>query len=157
MKNIYEIIMLTVFILFSFSASVIDIKHKRIPNSIVFSGVAVLFLFRFCSYSDSIIRIFVDMISGFLILFVIRFFTKGKLGMGDVKFAVLMGVFLGFPKWFIAAGLASFLGLLFTVIGLFFGKVNRDTKIPFAPFLTVGSSIAYFINYSILFESLVWG
>ncbi|MCK5201790.1 MAG: hypothetical protein KAR21_25730, partial [Spirochaetales bacterium] len=67
---------------------------------------------------------------------------------GDVKFAALMGVFIGFPGWFAAAGLASLLGLIFASAGLISGKLNKSSKIPFAPFLTVGSIGAYFINYN---------
>lgn len=144
------IIFTAAFIIFSVPASVIDIKQKRIPDWIVFPGVIVLLCFRVFGFENSALLILSDIILGSLIFFGIRFLTKGKLGMGDVKFAALMGVFIGFPGWFVATGLASLLGLAFAVTGLFFGKINKDTKIPFAPFLTVGSIGAYFINYDIL-------
>jgi len=145
-------VFLTAFIMFSIPASVIDIKQKRIPDWIVFPGIVVLLGLRAFSFRDPIIKIIVEMLAGSLFFFGIRLFTKGKLGMGDVKFAALMGVFIGFPGWFIATGLASILGLLFAVLGLFFGKTNKNTRIPFAPFLTVGSIGAYFVNYNFLLK-----
>ena len=147
-----SILFLTVFIMLSVPASVIDIRQKRIPDWIVFPGIVILFGLRVFSFRDPGREILLEMIAGSLILFGIRFFTKGKLGMGDVKFAALMGTFIGFPGWFIAAGLASLLGLVFTIIGLFFGKIHKKTKIPFAPFLTAGSIGAYFLDYTILLK-----
>lgn len=145
-------VFLTAFIMFSIPASVIDIKHKRIPDWIVFPGIAVLLGLRAFSFRDPTLKILLEMIAGSLILFGIRLSTKGKLGMGDVKFAALMGVFIGFPGWFIATGLASILGLVFASAGLASGKLNKSSKIPFAPFLTVGSIGAYFVNYDILLK-----
>jgi len=147
-----NILFFLTFIIFSIPASLIDIRRKRIPDWIIFPGVIILLAFRVFGFGDPLMRIFLEMIAGSLILFGIRFFTNGKLGMGDVKFAALMGVFIGFPGWFVATGLASVLGLIFALIGLFSGRINKNTKIPFAPFLTVGSIGAYFVNYDILLK-----
>lgn len=148
---------LILFLLFSLPASVIDIRQKRIPNWIVLPGIFALFLLRIIIFEDPFQRVLFDMILGFLILFGIRFLTKGKLGMGDVKFAALMAVFIGFPGWFVASGIASALGLLFALLGLTLGRVNKNTQIPFAPFLTAGSIAAYFVDYSDLltFKALI--
>ena len=156
MKCLEFIIFPAVFIFFSVTASVVDIKQKRIPDWIVFPGAAVILGLRVFGFGDPVMRIFLEMIAGALILFGIRFFTKGKLGMGDVKFAAFMGVFVGFPRWFVAAGLASLLGLIFAFAGIISGKLDRNSKIPFAPFLTVGSIGAYIVNYDILLKFQVW-
>lgn len=147
-----SILFLITFLIFSIPASVIDIKQKRIPDWIVFPGTAALLGLRAFSFGDPLVRILLEMISGSLIFIGIHFLTKGKLGMGDVKFAALMGVFLGFPGWFVAAGLASLPGLMFALTGLISGRLNKSSKIPFAPFLTAGSIWAYFINYDFLLK-----
>ncbi len=152
MRTLESIIFPAAFLIFSIPACVIDIRQRRIPDWTVFLGLVVLITLRFFSLRDSAERILLDMISGFLFLFGIRFLTKGKLGMGDVKFAALMGVFIGFPGLFVATGLASLLGLMFALIGIYSGRINNNSKIPFAPFLTVGSIYAYFVNYDILLK-----
>ncbi|MDA3938815.1 MAG: A24 family peptidase [Spirochaetia bacterium] len=145
-----EYLMVILFLVFSIPACIIDIKQKRIPDWTVFSGVTVIIAFRLLILGDLIKIILLELISAPLIFIGIRSITKGKLGMGDVKFAALMAIYIGFPGWFIATGVASLLGLLFAVLGLFSGRLNRNTRIPFAPFLTVGSIGAYFVNYDIL-------
>ena len=152
MRTLELIIFPAVFLIFSIPACVLDIKQKRIPDWAVFPGIAVLFGLRAFSFEDPMMRILLEILGGSLILFGIRFITKGKLGMGDVKFAALMGVFIGFPGLFVATGLASLLGLMFALIGIYSGRINKNSKIPFAPFLTVGSIGAYFINYNILLK-----
>ncbi len=151
-----KLLFLAVFLLFSIPASIVDIRQRRIPNWTTYSGLVVFFALRFFSFGNSAGRIVLEMLAGFLIFMLIRIFTKGKLGMGDIKFASLMAAYNGFPDWFVATGFASILGLIFAVTGLVFGNLNRNSKISFAPFLTAGSIGAYFVDYSILTSFQVW-
>jgi leader peptidase (prepilin peptidase) / N-methyltransferase len=148
-----SMLFLVIFCIFSIPASIIDIKHKRIPDCIVFPGIITLLVFSIFYIDSYALRVFTEMLAGSTIFYCIRLISKRKLGMGDVKFAALMAVFLGFPGWFVAAGLASLLGLVFAILNLCSGRINKNTKIPFAPFLTVGSIAAYFIQ-SIVFNFL---
>ena len=107
-----SVLFLTAFIIFSVPASVIDIKQKRIPDWIVFPGVIVLLGFRVFGFDDPAIKILSDIILGSLIFIGIRFFTKGKLGMEDVKFAALMGVGL---CWFPRVVYCSWISLSFGI------------------------------------------
>lgn len=143
-----RILFTVAFLIFSIPACIVDIRQKRIPDRIVFSGLAVLFVIRFFVFGDSAGSISLEMLTGSLIFVVIRLLTKGKLGMGDVKFAAFMAVFTGFPGWFIAVGSASVFGLFFAITGLISGRLNKSSKIPFAPFLTVGSIGAYYLNFN---------
>lgn len=149
-KNYGQTILLISFITFSFPVCVIDIKDKRIPDWSVFPGIIVLSALRFFMFGDSAGEIISDMLTGSLLFIAVRFFTKGNLGLGDVKFAALMGVFNSFPGWFFATATASFFGLIFALTGIFSGKLNRSSKIPFAPFLTAGSIITFFLNLTLL-------
>ncbi|MCD6398137.1 MAG: prepilin peptidase [Spirochaetaceae bacterium] len=137
---------LIIFLVFSIPVCIFDIKYKRIPNWIVFTGTVFLFAVRFFYFQDSPVSMLINMLSGGLMFYTIRFFTKGKLGMGDVKFAAFIALFLGFPLFFAAVAVASFTGLVFAVAGLAICRINKSTKIPFAPFLTAGSIIVSIIN-----------
>ena len=139
-----------VFLFFSISASVIDIKHKRIPNRIVLTGIFILTGFRILFFDDLLYILAVKIIAGPVLFIIVYLLTDGKLGMGDVKYSALMGVFIGLPGLFIAIGLSSIMGLIFAVIGLHFGRINIKTKIPFAPFLTLGSFLTFYIFYTII-------
>ncbi|MCX6792387.1 MAG: A24 family peptidase [Candidatus Gottesmanbacteria bacterium] len=69
--------------------------------------------------------------------------TRGKgLGFGDVKFAPLMGVLLGFPAVVIALYIAFLTGALAGVILMLGRKKTWKSKIAFGPFLVVGTAAA---------------
>jgi prepilin signal peptidase PulO-like enzyme (type II secretory pathway) len=66
-------------------------------------------------------------------------FTKGKgMGMGDVKFAVVMGILLGFPKIIWGMYTGFILGAIYGIILITMKKANRKSEIAFGPFLIIG-------------------
>jgi leader peptidase (prepilin peptidase) / N-methyltransferase len=138
-------IFLLIFLFLSITASVIDIKQKKIPDWIVFPGIIILTGFRIIFFEDLLYVIAINIITGPVLFFIVYFLTHGKLGMGDIKYSALMGVFTGLPGLFVAIGLASILGLLFAVAGLTLGIFHLKTKIPFAPFLSLGSFLSFLI------------
>src|SRR5690606_6691395 len=82
---------------------------------------------------------------GFAVLFVLHLVSPRGLGMGDVRLAFVLAMFLGWLGWgWVALGL--FLGfLLGAVVGLALVVVKRRGRtehIPFAPFLAGGAMLA---------------
>jgi leader peptidase (prepilin peptidase)/N-methyltransferase len=77
------------------------------------------------------------------LLFMVAFVSRGGLGGGDVKLALSIGVFCGWP---LAWG-AFFLSYLFAAIYggalLLSGRADRKTAIKFGPFLALGSWLAW--------------
>lgn len=140
-----NLIIFLIFLILSITVSVIDIRSKIIPDWIVFPGIIILSGFRIIFFGDLLNIIALKIITGPVLLLIVYFLTQGKLGMGDIKFSVLMGLFIGLPGLFIAIGLASFMGLIFALIGLINGTLQLKAKIPFAPFLTLGSFLSFFI------------
>jgi len=77
--------------------------------------------------------------------------TKGKgMGLGDVKLAVFMGLFLGGQKTILAFYMAFVIGALVSLILMIFKKANRKTLIPFGPFLILGILVAWFWGNEII-------
>jgi leader peptidase (prepilin peptidase)/N-methyltransferase len=78
-------------------------------------------------------------------------FKKEAMGFGDVKFAAMLGVFLGWQNLLLILILASFLG---SVIGLaiiaFSSKREDKSYVPFGPFLVVAATIAIYLGNSII-------
>jgi leader peptidase (prepilin peptidase)/N-methyltransferase len=66
---------------------------------------------------------------------------SGWLGMGDVKLALGLGLFLGFPAAVVAAVAAAVLGGVAAVVLMLRGR-DRRAGLPYAPWLAAGSLIA---------------
>jgi len=80
--------------------------------------------------------------SGFLLI--LNLITKGNgMGMGDVKLALFMGLFLGYPKIIIAFYVAFIVGAIFGLILMFFKKATKKSQVPFGPFMILGILVAW--------------
>ncbi len=126
---------------------VYDLKHYLIPDQIIYPAVLISFFFVFASWLvnsgqlSNILYTFLAAVlgSGFFLFLVLV--SRGKwMGMGDVKLAVLMGLFLGWPQILLALFL-SFLSGAIVGLGLIAGgRKKMKSQIPFGPFL-VGATI----------------
>jgi leader peptidase (prepilin peptidase) / N-methyltransferase len=132
------------------AVSVIDLEHYIVPNRIVFpvSAMAVpllaLGVLGDAGFGD-LQRAVLCALTGFALLFTLHMVSPRGLGMGDVRLAFVLGLYLGWLGWgWLALGL--FLGfLLGAVVGLLLVVVRlraRTEHIPFAPFLASGAMVA---------------
>lgn len=76
--------------------------------------------------------------------------TKGKgMGGGDVKLAVLIGLFNSFPLNIVGVILAFVSGALYSGVMMIAGKKTMKDAIPFGPFLILGSVLAFVFGQQI--------
>jgi leader peptidase (prepilin peptidase)/N-methyltransferase len=133
----------------------IDLRTYRIPDVLSLGGFAVLLLL------DAIIAprslptgLLVAALAASLFL-VLRAATHG-LGLGDVKLAALIGLFVG-PAGLIPALIVAALGgLAFAAYAVLARGRSMRQKVPFAPFLVVGAYAAYAARVTGL-EAAVYG
>jgi leader peptidase (prepilin peptidase)/N-methyltransferase len=66
------------------------------------------------------------------------------MGVGDVKLALFMGLFLGWPHILVALFIAFLLGSIVGVFLVLNKNKSLSSEVPFGPFLVVGTLIAIF-------------
>lgn len=66
------------------------------------------------------------------------------MGLGDAWLVLLLGLVLGWPRILLALFLAFFIGSVYGIILILFGKYTMKSCLPFAPFLVIGTLIALF-------------
>ncbi|MBN2534019.1 MAG: prepilin peptidase [Spirochaetales bacterium] len=118
-----------------------DIRKKRIPDIYTFPGCASLFLLQVLFFHNYLI--FIDAAAGYGFIWLVWFFTGGKIGRGDAKLSALIATGLGLVGWVIALFWASFTGLITGVILIKMKKLKIKEEIPFAPFLAAGGVISF--------------
>ena len=129
--------------------SIIDIRHKLIPNKITYPAAI-----GFAVYI-AVARLFdggVDPVSALLgllayggSLFVLAFISRG-MGMGDAKLGVVIGMVfgaIGMRYVGVAIGGAILLGGLGGIVALLVG-LDRKSFIPFGPYMAAGAVVAAF-------------
>ena len=128
--------------------SAVDIEHRIVPNRIVIPATAVLLPLH--TIVDPTPEWALGAFGAALFLFVAVLAYPAGMGMGDVKLALFMGAMLGKT---VAVGLM--VGMLTALIPSLFlvarhGSKARKMKIPFAPFLALGSLAALFAGEALL-------
>ncbi len=123
---------------------VIDLEHQIIPDTLVFSGIAAILL-KLILVDN--VRIYQALLAGFvaaLFLLLINLITRGRgMGLGDVKFAVLGGLFLGFKLVFIWFFISFLSGAFVGIILVLLKTSKLKDKIAFGPFLIAGLVATY--------------
>ena len=129
----------------------IDLDHQIIPNVIVGPSAVVALVILGLTDSDAIVDhlIAAGAAGGFFFLAVLAY-PRG-MGMGDVKLAFVLGLYLGssVAPALLAAMLTGTLvgGAIMARKGVAEG---RKTKVPFGPFLALGALVGLFVGPEIV-------
>ena len=140
-----------VLILLLVPAALIDLEHRVIPNRITALGALLgLGIGLALDPSGEPERLLAGAIAGGLLLAAALAYPGG-MGMGDVKLAAVMGLFLGRD---VAAAMMLAL-LLGAVVGAGIiarkgSRAGRKTAVPFGPFLAAGGVIAVFAGHELV-------
>jgi leader peptidase (prepilin peptidase)/N-methyltransferase len=129
----------------------IDLDHRIIPNKILALGAVVAVAIVLLTDSGSIVEhlIAAAAAGGFLLVAALAY--PAGMGMGDVKLAAVMGLFLGRavgPAMFAGLIAGSLLGAL--IIARKGRREGRKTAIPFGPFLAFGGLVGLFAGDEIV-------
>ncbi|MBD3156376.1 hypothetical protein GF369_00965 [Candidatus Peregrinibacteria bacterium] len=122
-----------------------DIEYLEIPELYTFPAIAIIFVWGIFSPTISLYSMALG--GGLAALFFggqVMISKEEWLGSGDTQVGILMGLFLGWELFLVALMVTYFLGLLITLLLMALKKVNRKSKIPFAPFLVIGTLISLF-------------
>jgi leader peptidase (prepilin peptidase)/N-methyltransferase len=128
--------------------SAIDIEQGILPNRIVFPATGVVLALQLAFFPEHALEWVLSSLGAGLFFLVAYLTYRAGLGLGDVKFALLLGaglgkgVVLGIFVGMFAAGVA---GLI--IIGRQ-GFEARKKSIPLGPFLAFGAVISLFFSGS---------
>jgi leader peptidase (prepilin peptidase) / N-methyltransferase len=136
-----------VLILLVVPIALIDLEHRIIPNRLTLIGaVAALAIGLALDPAGEPSRLIAAAAAGgFLLIAALAY--PGGMGMGDVKLAAMMGLFLGAavaPALLIALLTGTLLGMV--IIARKGTREGRKTAVPFGPFLAFGAVVAVFVG-----------
>lgn len=147
-----ELLINLVFISVIVVITFIDMDTFRIPNGLLViglvSGAAAIALsenFQYLFGSLTLLLLFLIIRGMGKVLF-----RKEAMGLGDVKFAAVIGLFLGWKIGLVAVFISFLAAALFSLVLLPFGKLSFGQRVPFGPFLSLGALTGLFWGSQIL-------
>lgn len=119
----------------------IDLERRVIPNRAVYPATALAFAVSEAWSDRGLVAALTGGLAAFVTLAVIRRVSRGGLGGGDVKMAALAGAVLGYPSVLSAALVTTVVGGLTVVTLVAAGRATWRSRVPFAPFLAIGTVV----------------
>lgn len=136
------------FIAAMIAVAFIDYDHMVIPNKIVLPGTVIGLAASVAINPHRWWVYLAASLGAAAFMFVLVMLWPGGMGPGDIKMALFMGAVLG--AHVVVAVFAAFLfGALVGVYLMVVLKRSRKVKIPFGPFLALGSVLAVFLGEAI--------
>ena len=131
------------------AASVVDIREYRIPNRLVAVGVVgLLLVLAVASVVEGGWQPLLFGLTGgaafFAVYLLLAVISPRGMGMGDVKLAAVVGLMLGplgLAASFVGFYAAFVAGALFGLVRILVQRGGLRSKLPFAPFMTVGAAL----------------
>ena len=121
-----------------------DLLRFRVPNAVTYPGTALALAAALVMPDADVASALLAMVLGGGLFLVMSFLTRGGLGLGDVKLAMLIGAALGLPAAFHALALGIMAGGV-VILALFLaGAVSRRQAVPYAPFLALAAMAVVF-------------
>ena len=149
-----NLIRCTILILLLIPITIIDIKKKIIPNSLVIIGALsgiVLMFFDIANIWTYIWGIVFGLGLFVAIILLSELIMKQQgMGEGDAKLMGVVGLLIGLPNTILTTLISFFAGAIFGIIALASKKVKPGTEIPFGPFIALGAVISIFFGNSII-------
>lgn len=117
----------------------IDLEHKLLPHALTIPGVFLGLGSQFAqgNFWQSLLGAAIGGIL-FLLIFLL---WKGGMGEGDIKLAIMIGAFLGYPLVFLWFFFSFFLGAIGGLLGMAFFQLKGKSAIPFGPYMAISAMI----------------
>jgi len=127
----------------------IDIDFQLLPNKLLLISLIPIIFFVLLQNKDNLLNHLIGSIVLLSIFLIIGYlgklvYTVDSMGMGDVKYAAIIGLFLGWKVGLLAFVVSFFSAAVLILVLSIIGKVSRKQKLAFGPFLSLGLFISFF-------------
>jgi leader peptidase (prepilin peptidase) / N-methyltransferase len=129
--------------------AVIDLQHRLLPNRVVLPSLAIgALLLTLAAAADGswsdLLRAGIGGVALFAVYLVLALVSPRSLGMGDVKLAALLGLYLGWLGWpLVVYGAAAgfVVQALIALLLLAARRIGLRGELPFGPAMLLGAAV----------------
>jgi leader peptidase (prepilin peptidase) / N-methyltransferase len=136
----------------------IDLKYGIIPFALILPAVLVVLFYLLTTQQSLLVNNFFAALGAMGFFLTIFLVTRGRgMGFGDVVYAFLMGLLLGFPQIIVGLYIAFVSGAAISLILIVRKqKKMKGGTVPFGPFLVVGTLVSLFWGNRLIDIAMVY-
>lgn len=138
------------FVCLLITATFIDLEQQIIPDKLNIWGIGLGLILNLMTGNQSLVSMFLGLLITGGLMLLIAVLSRGGMGGGDIKFAAVIGTFLGWSSGLLCLFLAFLLGGLIGTFLLVFKIKERKDMLPFGPFLSLAAVIVLLFGEKIL-------
>ncbi len=133
----------------------VDWEYFIIPNKIIIVGLIISIAFYMIFYQEKLLSHLLFGVLAAGSMFIVRYlgnliFRKESLGIGDIKLAFFIGMFLPFDLFFVSVWIAAVLGVMYSCVAIIRSKeIFTTRKVPFGSLLSISSACIYWYSSEI--------
>ena len=144
-----QIIVLVILVVFSVIMSIYDIRTLEIPDKPYYISCFLVTLAQGIFFRQTILLHFISALIFLALYYLVRWITRGQLGLGDIYFGLFQGLCLRPAVIWICLAVETATGLIAFLI-IILVKKTKGIKIPFIPFMSIGLLTAFLIDWLVL-------
>lgn len=130
----------------------IDLEFQIIPDRITLPGIVIGLIAGSFFLTDPFLRYsllgwkasIIGFLTGGGLFYAIAVLSRGGMGGGDIKMMAMVGAIMGWKSVLLTTFIGSLAGAIFGIFLMIFRGKGRKTKIPFGPFLALGTLATLF-------------
>jgi prepilin signal peptidase PulO-like enzyme (type II secretory pathway) len=134
--------LLYLYLLLFLLIAAIDLEHRRVLNIVIGPAALMALMLAALQSPQALGSALLGGLGGFLLFFAVNLMRPGAMGAGDVKLAGLIGIIAGVPNVIVALAIGIIAGGVSALILMASGRVSRTGTLAYAPYLSLGASIA---------------
>ena len=140
----WYVAIMVAYAVFLLAIAIYDARWQRIPNRAVYPAAAAALVLAFFQPAGPWWNFVLAGLFAGALLLGISIVSRGGLGIGDAKLAVLIGLMAGWPSVIAALFVAFAGGAVVGLLLLATGRIGRREPLPFGPALAAGAIVGIF-------------
>lgn len=136
----------------------IDLQFQIIPDAITIPGTFIALFAGVLFVTDPFqrtgllgaVQSITGATAGFGLFYLIAVASRGGMGGGDIKMMAMVGALTGWKGVLMTTFIGSFTGSVIGIALMIIGGKGRKSKIPFGPFLALGSAASVLFGQELL-------
>lgn len=128
-------------------ATYYDIRYNRIPNKIIAILLCIRTAFGLFESGGRLFYSLGTMLIVAIVMIVLYYGLKGKIGAGDIKVVIVMAFYLNIHTFVMAITSSMCIMFVFCVVALGCKKITLKRKMPIAPFFLFGILLSHYIAF----------